>query len=109
MSIERRIPAPPIHPLAALATLVLDGFFLVFEIFDPFILLFTSLIHLGLIVLRYVFVGGKFVYIFGDLFFLFGMSSFSILMLAHVGLLDPLRTRFTNHFDKNSVAIRTQD
>lgn len=72
-------------------------------------LLFTSLVHLGLIVFRYVFVGGKFVYIFGDLFFLFGMSSFSILMLAHVGLLDPLRTRFTNHFDKNSVAIRTQD
>lgn len=72
-------------------------------------LLFTSLIHLGLIVFRYVFVGGKFVYIFGDLFFLFGMSAFSILMLAHVGLLDPLRTRFTNHFDRNSIAIRTQD
>lgn len=72
-------------------------------------LLFTSLIHLGLIVLRYVFVGGKFIYIFGDLFFLFGMSAFSILMLAHVGLLDPLRTRFTNYFDRNSVSIRTQD
>lgn len=72
-------------------------------------LLFTSLIHLGLIVFRYVFVGGKFIYIFGDLFFLFGMSAFSILMLAHVGLLDPLRTRFTNYFDRNSVSIRTQD
>lgn len=45
---ERRIAPPPIHPLAALATLVLDGFFLVFEIFDPFILLFTSL-GLGLL------------------------------------------------------------
>ena len=43
MTDERRIAPPPIHPLAALATLVLDGFFLVFEIFDPFILLFTSL------------------------------------------------------------------
>jgi hypothetical protein len=43
MTDERRISPPPIHPLAALATLVLDGFFLVFEILDPFILLFTSL------------------------------------------------------------------
>jgi hypothetical protein len=43
MSIERRIPAPPIHPLAALATLALDGVFLVVEILDPLLLLFTSL------------------------------------------------------------------
>jgi hypothetical protein len=43
MSIERRIPAPPIHPLAALATLALDGSFLVIEILDPLLLLFTSL------------------------------------------------------------------
>ncbi len=43
MSIERRIPAPPIHPLAALATLALDGFFLVVEILDPFLLVVTSL------------------------------------------------------------------
>ena len=74
-----------------------------------FPLLFISMIQLGLIVFRYVFVGGKSLYIFGDLFFLFGMSAFSIMMLAHVGLLDPLRTRFTNYFDKNSVSIRTQD
>lgn len=97
--------------LAALAVLV--GLHLVSEGHNlrPFSipLLFTSLIHLGLIVFRYVFVGGKFIYIFGDMFFLFGMSAFSILMLAHVGLLDPLRTRFTNHFDRNSVSIRTQD
>jgi len=62
-----------------------------------------------LIVYRYVFVGGNSLYILGDLFFLFGMSGFSILMLAHVGLLDPLRSRFTNYFDQNSVAIRPQD
>jgi hypothetical protein len=43
MSEERRVPAPPIHPLAALATLVLDGFFSVFEVLDPLLLLFTSL------------------------------------------------------------------
>jgi hypothetical protein len=57
-----------------------------------FPLLFISMIQLGLIVFRYVFVGGKDVYILGDLFFLLGMSAFSILMLAHVGLLDPLET-----------------
>jgi hypothetical protein len=40
---NRRIPPPPIHPLAAFVTIVLDGFFGVFEIFDPLLLLFTSL------------------------------------------------------------------
>jgi hypothetical protein len=74
-----------------------------------FPLLFISMIQLGLIVFRYVFVGGKDVYILGDLFFLLGMSAFSILMLAHVGLLDPLRKRFTNYFDRNSISIRPQD
>jgi len=74
-----------------------------------FPLLFISVIQLGLIVYRYVFIGGKSIYIFGDLFFLLGMSAFSILMLAHVGLLDPLRKRFTNYFDRNSISIRTQD
>lgn len=44
MSIERRpaVPAAPIHPLAALATIALDGFFTVFEVLDPFMLLFIS-------------------------------------------------------------------
>ena len=44
MSIERkdRFPAPPIHPLAALATIALDGFFAVFEVLDPLMLLFIS-------------------------------------------------------------------
>ena len=74
-----------------------------------FPLLFLSMIQLGLIVYRYVFRGGESIFIIGDLFFLFGMSAFSILMLAHVGLLDPLRTRFTNYFDRNSISIRTQD
>ena len=42
MSDERRIPEAPIHPLAALATLVLDGVFSVFEVLDPLLLVFTS-------------------------------------------------------------------
>lgn len=73
-------------------------------------LLFVSIIQLGLIVLRYVFIGSEHsAYIFYDLIFLSGMSAFSALMLAHVGLLDPLRKRFTNHFDRNSTSIRTHD
>jgi hypothetical protein len=44
MMLERRsaVPAPPIHPLAALATIALDGFFAVFEVLDPLMLLFIS-------------------------------------------------------------------
>lgn len=44
MSIERRsaVPASPIHPLAALATIALDGVLTVFEVLDPLMLLFIS-------------------------------------------------------------------
>ncbi len=97
--------------VAALTVLV--GMHLVIEDHNlrpfSFPLLFLSVIQLGLIVYRYVFVGGSSIYIIGDLIFLFGMSGFSILMLAHVGLLDPLRAGFTNYFDRNSISIRTQD
>jgi hypothetical protein len=73
-------------------------------------LLILTMVHLGVIVIRYVFVT-KYnpIYIFGDLTFLFGMAGFAIMMLAHMGLLDPLRNRFTNYFDRNSKALRTQD
>ncbi|HUH95871.1 MAG TPA: hypothetical protein VLZ89_00840 [Anaerolineales bacterium] len=37
------IPAAPVHPLAALTTLVLDNLFGVIEIADPLLLLFTGL------------------------------------------------------------------
>jgi hypothetical protein len=97
--------------IAALAVLV--GLHLVIEDHNlrpfSFPLLFLSVVQLGLIVYRYVFVGGSSIYILGDLVFLFGMAGFSIMMLAHVGLLDPLRTRFTTYFDMNSVSIRTED
>lgn len=97
--------------IAGLAVLV--GLHLVIEGHNlrpfSFPLLFISMIQLGLLVYRYVFIGGKSIYILGDLFFLFGMSAISIMMLAHVGLLDPLRTRFTNYFDRNSISIRPQD
>jgi hypothetical protein len=37
------IPPAPIHPLAALATIVLDNVFGVFELVDPLALVFTSI------------------------------------------------------------------
>jgi hypothetical protein len=42
LEIRRPIPPAPIHPLAALATIVLDNVFGVFEIIDPFALVLTS-------------------------------------------------------------------
>ncbi len=39
---RRPIPPAPVHPLAALTTLVLDNVFGVFEIVDPFALILTS-------------------------------------------------------------------
>jgi hypothetical protein len=73
-------------------------------------LLILTMVHLGVIVIRYVFVMEyNPIYIFGDLIFLLGMGGFAIMMLAHMGLLDPLRNRFTNYFDRNSKGLRTQD
>lgn len=73
-------------------------------------LLIINLIQLGLIVLRYVFApGAKPWYLINDLVFFAAMTAFSVFMLAHIGLLAPLRLRLTNYFDKNSIAIRTED
>ncbi len=44
IEIRRPVPPSPIHPLAALATIVLDNVFGVFEIVDPLAILFTSLL-----------------------------------------------------------------
>ncbi|HEX6270635.1 MAG TPA: hypothetical protein VFZ43_10390 [Anaerolineales bacterium] len=73
-------------------------------------LLIISLIHLGLIVFRYVFTGtANATFLWKDLLFFLGMAAFSFFMLAHIGLLEPLRIRLTNYFDRNSKVIRTQD
>ncbi|HXF84888.1 MAG TPA: hypothetical protein VNK49_05805 [Anaerolineales bacterium] len=72
-------------------------------------LLIIGMIQLGLIVYRYVFTLADPSYLLGDLLFFFGMTVFSILMLAHFGILNPLRERLTAYFDRNSVAIQTQD
>jgi hypothetical protein len=73
-------------------------------------LLIINLIQLGLIVFRYVFTpDARSAYLINDLLFFAGMTAFSVFMLAHIGLLRPLRVRLTNYFDRNSTAIRTED
>lgn len=72
-------------------------------------LLVISMIHLGLIVFRYVFTVANPDYLFTDLLFFIAMAVFGYLMLAHVGLLAPLRTQLTNYFDRNSKVIRTEE
>ena len=73
-------------------------------------LLIINLLQLGLIVLRYVFTqDANPAYLINDLIFFVAMTSFSVFMLAHIGLLAPLRTRLTNYFDRNSMSIRTED
>ena len=71
-------------------------------------LLVISMIHLGLIVFRYVFTVANPDYLFTDLVFFLVMAAFGYLMLAHIGLLAPLRTQLTNYFDRNSKVIRLE-
>jgi hypothetical protein len=72
-------------------------------------LLVISMIQLGLIVIRYVFTPADSGYLWKDLLFFLVMGTFVYLMLAHRGLLKPLRTRLTNYFDRNSKMIRTEN
>jgi hypothetical protein len=73
-------------------------------------LMIINLLQLGLIVLRYVFTSdAKPAYLIYDLIFFAAMTAFTIFMLAHIGLLAPLRLRLTNYFDRNSKAIRTEE
>lgn len=73
-------------------------------------LLIINLLQLGLIVLRYVFTSdANPAYLINDLVFFAAMAAFTIFMLAHIGLLAPLRLRLTNYFDRNSKAIRTEE
>jgi len=72
-------------------------------------LLVISLIHLGLIVFRYVFTAANPTFLWKDLLFFLSMAAFAYLMLAHIGLLKPLRVQLTTYFDRNSKAIRTEN
>ncbi|MBI3172312.1 MAG: hypothetical protein HYZ25_01235 [Chloroflexi bacterium] len=98
--------------ITAAGLAVVVGLHLVLEEHDlrPFAvpLLVINLGQLGLIVVRYVFTstakGGWF--LVGDLVFFFSMLTFSVLMVTHLGLLNPYRNRITKFFDQNSVVIR---
>lgn len=69
-------------------------------------LLVISLIQLGLIVFRYVFTPTVIAaFLWRDLLFLFAMSAFSISMLAHFGILAPVRTMLKNFFDRHAAAM----
>lgn len=96
---------------AGLAALV--GLHLIVEDHDlrPFSipLLIITMIQLGLIVFRYVFTIADPTYLWKDLLFFLAMAAFGVLMLAHIGLLTPLRTRLSNYFDRNSKVIRSED
>jgi hypothetical protein len=74
-------------------------------------LLLMSLSQLGLIVFRYVFdtkdLNAGFLW--KDLVFFFMMSSVSVSMLAHWGILEPLRKQLTNFFDRRGKIMRSQD
>ena len=71
-------------------------------------LLIISLIQIAAIVHRYVFTAdAKPDYLWKDLLLFFAMAAFAIFMLAHWGMLEPLRHQLTNYFDRNSTSIRT--
>jgi hypothetical protein len=99
--------------IVASGLFALVGLHLILEDHDlrPFSipLLVISMIQLGLIVFRYVFTPADSLYLLNDLLFFGAMATFGFLMLAHIGLLTPLRRRLTNYFDRNSKVIRTQD
>jgi len=68
-------------------------------------LLVICLLQLGLIVFRYVFTSpADMGFLWRDLLFLFSMSAFSVFMLAHFGILAPVRAMLKNFFDKHAAA-----
>ena len=91
------------------------GFHLIIEDHDlrPFSvpLLLISLSQLGMIVFRYVFdtADVKVWFLWKDLAFFFMMTTVSVFMLAHWGILEPLRAQLSNYFDRNSKSIRSKD
>lgn len=74
-------------------------------------LLLISLSQLGMIVFRYVFdtADVKAGFLWKDLVLFFMMAIVSVSMLAHWGMLEPLRGQLTNRFDRRSNSIRPQD
>lgn len=74
-------------------------------------LLIIILCQLGLMVYRYVIPPepANPSFLWRDLLYFFLMTAFSVLMLAHVRILTPLRNRLTTYFDKNFVILRSEE
>jgi hypothetical protein len=94
---------------AGLAALV--GLHLILEEHDlrPYAipLFVINLAQLGLIVVRYVFTSdANGLYLFGDLLFFFAMTTFSILMVVHMGLMTPFRQNITLFFNRHGGIMR---
>ena len=79
-------------------------------------ILAISFFQLSLIVFRYVFAPipvylpqyPPAFYLTCDLIFFMGMLAFGVLMLARIGILEPMRRQITNFFDRKSQAIRIE-
>ena len=79
-------------------------------------ILALSFLHLCLIVFRYVFAPipvyypqyPQVFYLTCDLVFFTGMLAFGVLMLARIGILEPMRRRITTFFDRKSQAVRIE-
>ena len=71
-----------------------------------FPILFFSLAHLYLIVFHYIFVPDEKVdygYLWGDVIFFLATTAVSVLMLAHMGMLNGIRNRIDSAFIKNGT------
>jgi hypothetical protein len=97
--------------VAALAALV--GLHLIIEDHDlrplSVPLLMISLGQLGLMVYWYVFMQINAVYLWRDLLLFFAMGGSGFLMLAHMGLLTPLRNQITSYLQANSWVLWKDD
>lgn len=74
-------------------------------------LLLLNLTHLGLIVFRYVFdtAAVQPSFLWKDVVFFLYMTTVSVAMLTHLGVLTPVRKQITTYFDRNSTSIRSND
>jgi hypothetical protein len=104
--------------IMASAILGMIGLHLILEGHNPrplaIPILAVSFFHLCRIVFRYVFAPlpvffsqyPQGFYLTCDLVFFMGMLAFGVLMLARIGILEPMRRRITNFFDQKSQAVR---
>ncbi|MBN1304878.1 MAG: hypothetical protein JXA13_10625 [Anaerolineales bacterium] len=92
---------------------VVIGFHLLLEDHDlrpmSIPLLMINVIQLIAIVFRYVFTDTfRPAYLKGDLLFFFTMTTISLFMLAHLGILAPIRTQLNCFFDRDWNIIRPE-